>query len=253
MRRDGWLLGVAALGVLLLNNGCSPTYPKCDSDDNCKEHNEVCVQGQCRECATDQNCKAGFVCTKNACVPKPECTDDASCGPGRKCDNGKCAAKSCSQDPDCGPNARCTNNVCVANSCATNDDCRTGETCQAGMCVKGAATAGATCDWSPIHFGFNLSSLDSTARTQLDALAPCIKKGKFPKVTLEGNTDDRGTEEYNLQLSIRRAVSVKKYLVDLGVPSASLTTVGYGKLRPAVQGETEAAWAANRRVDFVYQ
>ena len=48
-------------------------------------------------------------------------------------------------------------------------------------------------------------------------------------------------------------MSVKKYLVDLGVPAASLVTVGYGKLRPAVQGENEAAWAANRRVDFVYQ
>jgi len=252
MLHKGWLVGVAALGVLLLN-GCSPSYPKCDSDENCKEHNEVCVQGQCRECATDQNCKAGFVCKQNACVPKPECTDDAACGAGRKCDNGKCTARNCSTDPDCGPGARCTNNVCVANTCATNDDCQTGETCQAGMCVKGAAAATSTCDWTPVHFAFNLSSLDSAARTQLDALAPCIKKNKFPKVVLEGNTDDRGTEEYNLQLSIRRAVSVKKYLVDLGVSGASLQTVGYGKLRPAVQGDTEAAWAANRRVDFVYQ
>ncbi len=52
MHRNSFLVGVAALGVLLLT-GCAPTYPKCDSDENCKEHNEVCVQGQCRECATD--------------------------------------------------------------------------------------------------------------------------------------------------------------------------------------------------------
>jgi peptidoglycan-associated lipoprotein len=252
MHRKTWLVGVAALGVLFLLDGCSPTYPKCDSDENCKEHNEVCVQGQCRECATDANCKAGFACKQNACVPKAECTDDAACGPGKKCDNGKCAAKACSTDPDCGPGARCTNNLCVANTCATNDDCRTGESCQAGLCVKGGG-ATSSCDWTPIHFGFNLSNLDAPARTQLDALAPCIKKGTFPKVTLEGNTDDRGTEEYNLQLSIKRAVSVKKYLVDLGVPAGSLQTVGYGKLRPAVQAENEAAWAANRRVEFVYQ
>jgi peptidoglycan-associated lipoprotein len=252
MHRRSWLVGVGALGLLLLT-GCPPAYPKCDSDENCKEHKEFCVNGQCRECATDQNCKPGFVCQDNACKPKPECTDDAACGAGRKCDSGKCVAKGCAQDGDCGPNARCTNNVCTPNTCATSDDCRSGEECQAGVCVKGAAVGAKACNWTPVHFGFDLSSLDSEARTQLDTLAPCIKKAQVKKVVLEGNTDDRGTEEYNLQLSIRRASSVKKYLVDLGVSPAILETVGYGKLRPAVQGNTEAAWAANRRVDFVYQ
>ena len=249
MYRNAWILSVAALGLVLLN-GCGPTYPKCDSDENCKEHNEVCVQGQCRECATDQNCKAGFVCQQNACVPKPECTDDSTCGVGRKCDKGKCVAKGCVADTDCGAGARCTNNVCVANTCATNDDCRTGELCQSGMCIKGAATA-ATCDWTPIHFAFDKSNLDEAARSQLDALAVCIKKSSFKQITIEGNCDDRGTEEYNLHLSIRRAQSAKKYLVDLGVSASLLQTVGYGKLRPAVQADTEAAWAANRRDDFV--
>ena len=250
MHRNGWLVGVATFVVLLLN-GCGPTYPKCDSDQNCKEHNEFCVQGQCRECATDQNCKPGFVCQQNACVPKPECTDDAACGSGRKCDNGKCVAKGCAQDQDCGPNARCTNNVCAANSCATNDDCRTGETCQAGVCVKGAAGAAPTCDWTPIHFAFDKSNLDEQARAQLGTLASCIKANTFKQITIEGNCDDRGTEEYNLHLSIRRAEAAKKYLVDLGVKASLLQTVGYGKLRPAVQGDNEAAWAANRRDDFV--
>jgi peptidoglycan-associated lipoprotein len=244
-------LGVGAVGLLLLT-ACPPSYPKCDSDENCKEHKEFCVEGQCRECATDQNCKPGFTCQKNACVPKPECTDDAACGPGRKCEAGKCLAKGCGKDADCGPNARCTNNVCAANTCATNDDCRSGESCVSGACVKGT-TDSQSCNWAPIHFGFDLSSLDGAARQQLDALAPCIRKAQLKKIVLEGNTDDRGTEEYNLQLSIRRAVSVRKYLVDLGVPSSILETVGYGKLRPAVQGNNEAAWAANRRVDFVYQ
>lgn len=252
MHRGTLFLGVGAVGLLLLA-GCPPAYPKCDSDENCKEHHEYCVNGQCRECATDQNCKPGFVCQNNACVPKPECTDDAACGAGRKCEAGKCVAKGCAQDADCGPNARCTNKVCVPNTCATNEDCRTGEECQSGMCVKATGGGAKACNWSPIHFGFDLSSLDTEARQQLDALAPCIRKANLKKVVLEGNTDDRGTEEYNLQLSIRRAVSVKKYLVDLGVPASILETVGYGKLRPAVQGQNEAAWAANRRVDFVYQ
>jgi peptidoglycan-associated lipoprotein len=253
MHRRLWLVGVGAAVILLGLTGCPAAYPKCDSDENCKEHNEVCVQGQCRECATDQNCKAGFVCQKNACVPKPECTDNAACGPGRKCDSGKCVALACTQDGECGPNARCVNKVCRPNTCATSEDCRTGEECVAGACVKGAADSAKACPWTPVHFGFDLSSLDDEARKQLDALATCMKKVQLKKVVLEGNTDDRGTEEYNLQLSIRRAASVKKYLVDLGVSASLLETVGYGKLRPAVQGENEAAWAANRRVDFVYQ
>ena len=62
----------ATSAIAALFAGCPPTYPKCDTDDQCKEHNEVCVQGQCVECATDKNCKAGFVCDANKCVPKPE-------------------------------------------------------------------------------------------------------------------------------------------------------------------------------------
>ncbi|HXX29997.1 MAG TPA: OmpA family protein [Myxococcaceae bacterium] len=252
MHRGTLWLGVGA-AFLLLAAGCSPAYPKCDSDENCKEHNEFCVLGQCRECATDANCKTGFVCRNNACVPKPECTDDAACGLGRKCEAGKCVTKGCAQDADCGPNARCNNQVCAPNTCTANEDCRAGEVCQSGTCAQAPAGGAKACNWSPIHFGFDLSSLDAEARQQLDALAPCIRRAGLKKVVLEGNTDDRGTEEYNLQLSIRRAASVKKYLVDLGVASSILETVGYGKLRPAVQGDNEAAWAANRRVDFVYQ
>ena len=71
------------------------------------------------------------------------------------------------------------------------------------------------------------------------------------RIELAGHADERGTEEYNLQLSQKRAASVKKYLVDLGVPASSLKTVGYGENRPAAQGSDEEAWAANRRVEFV--
>ena len=69
-------------------------------------------------------------------------------------------------------------------------------------------------------------------------------------MTLEGHADERGTDEYNMQLSNRRASSTKKYLSTLGVPSKSLDTIGYGFHRPAVDGHDESAWAANRRVEF---
>jgi peptidoglycan-associated lipoprotein len=65
-----------------------------------------------------------------------------------------------------------------------------------------------------------------------------------------GHGAERGTVDYNLHLSYRRAASVRKYLVDLGVAPAKVDTVGYGENRPAVEGHTEEAWAANRRVEF---
>ena len=58
-------------------------------------------------------------------------------------------------------------------------------------------------------------------------------------------------QEYNLQLSNRRAASVKRYLTDLGIGDGALETVGYGENKPAVQGSNEAAWAANRRVELI--
>jgi peptidoglycan-associated lipoprotein len=242
-------ISVLALGVLSLAvfTGCPSTYPKCDSDEQCKSHNEVCVGGQCQECATDQNCKAGFVCQANKCVPKPECTTDQNCPTGSSCQSGKCTPKACTADADCPAGARCKANQCVPNTCATSDDCGTGETCQGGVCAKAAADK---CNWSPIRFGFNESTLTDAARTQLNELSDCVKKGGGGKVTLEGHADERGTEEYNLQLSNRRAASVRKYLTDLGVPPNRLDTVGYGENRPAVEGHDEAAWAANRRVEF---
>jgi len=101
-----------------------------------------------------------------------------------------------------------------------------------------------------VHFAFNESALTDSVRSQLNDLSDCIKKGDLKKITLEGHADERGTEEYNLHLSQRRAASVRKYLVDLGVAPSKLDTVGYGENRPAVEGHNEEAWAANRRVEF---
>ena len=239
---------VGAVGAVTLLSACPPAYPKCSSDEGCKEHNEVCVQGQCQECATDANCKEGFVCDANKCVPKPECKDDKGCGAGQKCKAGKCVVHECEKDADCPAGAKCTQNRCVAptRGCTTNEDCGSGEECKAGACV---AKAEVSCAYEPIYFDFNEHKLSGSAQSKLAALADCIKKQKV-KLTIEGNADERGTEEYNMQLSNKRASSVKRYLADLGVPAGSLDTVGYGENRPAVSGHDEDAWAKNRRVEF---
>jgi peptidoglycan-associated lipoprotein len=69
-------------------------------------------------------------------------------------------------------------------------------------------------------------------------------------VVIEGHCDERGSEEYNVSLGDRRAAQVKRYLVDLGVPSERLKTVSYGEARPAVAGVGESAWRYNRRSEF---
>lgn len=217
-------------GALLVFSACPPTYPKCESDDHCKEHNEVCVQGQCQECATDKNCKEGFVCDANKCVPKPECTGDAACGEGKKCSKGKCTVAE------------------VKAECSANDDCPSGQGCTKGKCVAVAAD-NACSVFDAVRFDFNEYNLSSGAQTALSKYADCIKKGSL-RFTLEGNADERGTDEYNMVLSQKRAASVRKYLVDLGVTGGSLDTVGYGENKPAVDGHDEAAWSANRRVEF---
>lgn len=229
MRNHSRVLLFAAASVLALS-ACPPSYPKCETDDHCASHGEVCVQGECRECATDANCKPGFVCDANKCVPKPECVDDAACGPGKKCRGGRCAVEQKAE-----------------GSCSTSDDCPSGEECVSGRCATKSA---ATCKFEPIRFDFNDAKLSSEAQSVLAQLADCIKRGSL-KLRLEGHADERGTEEYNLQLSNRRAASVKRYLTDLGVGDGALEPVGYGENRPAVQGASESAWAANRRVELV--
>ena len=236
-----WMAAIASLAL----TGCPPPYPKCTGDKECKDHSEVCVQGQCQECAVDANCKPGFVCQTGRCLPKPECTADASCPGGTKCKAGKCAPE-CAQDNECGA-GKCRSGRCVENACTTPSDCPGGQDCQAGVCAPKVAEA---CKWEPLRFGFNDYALAPEMRSALDHVADCIKKAGVKKVTLEGHADERGTEEYNLQLSNRRASAVRKYLSDLGVPAAKLDSVGFGENRPLVDAHTEEAWSTNRRVEF---
>ena len=104
-------------------------------------------------------------------------------------------------------------------------------------------------DVPPVYFDFDKSDISPDAADTLRKGATALK-ASGAGVVIAGNTDNRGTEEYNLALGERRAASVRRYLENLGVSSDQLTIVSYGELRPAAQGNTEAAWALNRRVDF---
>jgi peptidoglycan-associated lipoprotein len=97
-----------------------------------------------------------------------------------------------------------------------------------------------------VFFDFDRSTLRQDARATLDRQADWL--GKYPQVNVQvaGNTDDRGTEEYNLALGQRRANSSRDYLVARGVSGARITTISFGKDRPTALGDNEQAWAQNR-------
>jgi len=137
--------------------------------------------------------------------------------------------------------------VRTPGSCDNNSECPLGQECQEGFCASARA---ATCTLPTIYFGFDESQLSPSAQSELSSLASCLKQISM-SLNVEGHADERGTEEYNLQLSNRRAASVKRYLNTLGVNPNNLNTLGYGKNRPAIRGSNEEAWAANRRVEFV--
>ena len=86
----------------------------------------------------------------------------------------------------------------------------------------------------------------------LSAHASYLKANPTQKIIIQGNTDERGTTEYNLALGQRRSDAVRKSLNLMGVSDNQMEAVSFGKEKPKAEGDTEAAWAENRRADIVY-
>ena len=103
----------------------------------------------------------------------------------------------------------------------------------------------------PIYFDFDKSNIrdDQTSRIKKDARY--LKDNSGVRIVVEGNCDERGTNEYNMALGDRRALAAKKYLVNLGVSASRIRIVSYGEERPLNHGHDELAWSQNRRDDFV--
>lgn len=100
---------------------------------------------------------------------------------------------------------------------------------------------------STVYFGYDKANLTDDARKRLAENAQWIKNNPNVTIQVEGHTDDRGSVEYNLALGERRATAARNYLASLGVAQGRMTTVSYGKERPAVVGSDDGAWAQNRR------
>jgi peptidoglycan-associated lipoprotein len=97
-----------------------------------------------------------------------------------------------------------------------------------------------------VLFDTNKSQLTPQDRSILDAQAAWLARNRTVTVLVAGNTDERGTEEYNLALGQRRANAARDYLVSKGIPGSRIRTISYGKDRPVAMGSTPADWAQNR-------
>jgi peptidoglycan-associated lipoprotein len=222
MVRRVLLLAVAASAVASLA-GC-PSKPKqgeCKTSKDCLEqegYGKVCVEGRCQECAADADCKEGFVCRQNRCVPKPQCARDADCPAGQRCEAEKC--------------------VPLPEGSAPAEPARPAVPAQ---CADTSAFT--------IRFGFDQSTLTSESQGSLQKLADCVRQAPAKRIVISGHADERGTTQYNIALGARRADSARKYLSDLGVAS-KLDTVSFGEEKPLCSDQTEDCWARNRRDEF---
>ena len=105
--------------------------------------------------------------------------------------------------------------------------------------------------FAPVYFDYDSSQVADTERSKIDTVAQHLKKNDAVAVIIEGNCDERGSNEYNLTLGERRAQAVRSYLTGLGIGADRIQTKSYGEEKPVNPGHDEAAWAANRRGEFV--
>ncbi len=209
----------------------TPKYPSCSSDKDCRR-SEHCVNRQCRQCASDDHCKKGATCIDGTCILAPgACGTDADCKDGKVCHEDRCIA--CSDDDQCGPDRRCRS--------------------VAGLCKRPGRgkPPEVACQLEPIYFGFDEAGLSQKSREALTQAAECIQSAPGRGVFLNGHTDPRGTEEYNIALSERRAETVADYLARLGIDPDRFKVVPRGETQSS--GNDESSWSQDRRVDIEWQ
>ncbi len=102
-----------------------------------------------------------------------------------------------------------------------------------------------------VYFEYDQSTLSAEARGLLEAKVPALQARPGFRIRITGHTDERGSFEYNLALGLRRAAELKAYLVANGIDASRIDISSMGEERPAAPGSNEAAWALNRRAEFV--
>ena len=102
-----------------------------------------------------------------------------------------------------------------------------------------------------VHFDYDRSAITAAAEQILRRKIPILRSSPTVRIRVEGHADERGSTEYNLALGSRRAQSVQDFLAGFGISADRFTTTSFGEERPLVNRSDEAAWAQNRRAEFV--
>ena len=103
-----------------------------------------------------------------------------------------------------------------------------------------------------VYFDFDSYAVKQDYQGMLQAHSQYLGSNKGRKILIQGNTDERGTSEYNLALGQKRAEAVRRSLATMGVPDSQMEAVSLGKEKPKAAGHDDASWAENRRADIVY-
>jgi peptidoglycan-associated lipoprotein len=168
-----------------------------------------------------------------------ECRGDEDCREqGGVCVNNRC--QQCRESTDCGEGQQCVNNRCTAATSRAPAE-------EPGQVTVAPAESGSNC-FQNVHFAFDDAQLSDAARRELQQTAECLRREGNSRYVLIGRADPRGTTEYNLALGERRARSVQRYLVALGIREARLAVSSEGS--EGATGTDEAGWQQDRRVEY---
>lgn len=257
----GKIIGTVILAFGLLSMAaCGPKYPNCKNDEHCKDYNQYCVDGQCRDCSMNAHCASKGPCA--FCGPEYTCDKPAGgagdcCGSDLDCKQGKCwkmagsdrgTCAQCAADADCGSAMKCVQGNCVPRGeCGEGmPPCPAGKRCENNTCVVDV------CQLQPIYFDFDESAIRADARDILNTNYQCVKE-RGQNVAIEGHCDERGSDEYNLALGMRRANAAKKFLQKLGLGAKQMSTTSLGEERPVCTDQYEGCWSRNRRGEFRFR
>jgi peptidoglycan-associated lipoprotein len=103
---------------------------------------------------------------------------------------------------------------------------------------------------APVHFDFDQAEIRAEDQANLGRKAAIIVANPALRIHIDGNTDERGSDEYNLALGMRRAGAVREYLANHGVDASRVTIASNGEERRVCQGHDESCWSQNRRDEF---
>ena len=142
--------------------------------------------------------------------------------------------------------------VAVLAACGSSNKTENGNGNGNGQTFGGYSVQDLQQRYNTVYFGFDKYNIEGEYAQILDAHAAYLTAAPATSVRVEGNTDERGTPEYNMALGERRAHAVQSFLTSKGVQGSQISTVSYGEEKPAVLGHDEAAYSKNRRAVLAY-